>query len=377
MDVTNEGTDTAGPSRPTREQVERRTGQEVEQRLPDGGYFTQGDLERAHADGVELFVPPKPARAEANQGRELEPERGDAEATPRRRSRGSGGRPATRGRPSTGSGRRPAGHSVTSSQGEVRLNLQLEVDSFTPLDCDVSGRADASEPAAFARRLHPGVVYVADRNFFSYRFVNAVLDCGSNPVLRVRKNAASDVDRPLPPAAADADAEAEAGVTGDDLVRFRGATDPGNRDHRSFTDRPPDRLMRRVVVWDERNKVPVVIVTDLIDLPARVVAALYRHRWQVGLFFKWLKTHADLDHLLSHNHNGVTFQFYVAVTATLLLHLATGRRPGRYALFWLGCVANGAATFEEMAAGLARTEREAELARARRRRLAARKKLPA
>ena len=256
---------------------------------------------------------------------------------------------------------------------QVRLNLQLEVDSFTPLDCDVSGRDDASEPAAFVRRLHPGVVYVADRNFFSYAFVNAVLGCGSNLVLRVRKNTAFDVDRPLPLEAADV----EAGVVGDDLVRFRGATDRSNQDHRSFTDAPPDRTMRRVVVWDERNQTNVVIVTDLLDLPARVIAAIYRHRWQVELFFKWLKCHANFDHLISHHHKGVTFQFYVAVIATLLLHLATGRRPSKYALFWLGCVANGTATFEEMAAGLARVEREKELARARQQRRAAQKKLPA
>jgi hypothetical protein len=79
--VTNEGSDTAGLSEPMREQVERRTGRTVEQHLLDGGYFTQADLERAHAGGVELFVPPKPARAEAQRGRELEPKAGDTEAT--------------------------------------------------------------------------------------------------------------------------------------------------------------------------------------------------------------------------------------------------------------------------------------------------------
>ncbi len=79
--VTNEGTDTAGLSAPMREQVELRTGREVEQHLLDGGYFTDADLEAAHADGVQLFIPAKPARAEANRGRELEPKRGDSEAT--------------------------------------------------------------------------------------------------------------------------------------------------------------------------------------------------------------------------------------------------------------------------------------------------------
>jgi hypothetical protein len=92
----------------------------------------------------------------------------------------------------------------------------------------------------------------------------------------------------------------------------------------SFTDKPPVQLLGRVIVWDEKNQKQVVLVTDLLDVPAHVIAAIYRRRWQIELFFKWLKTYASFDHLISHHPNGVRFQFYVAVIATLLLHLATG-----------------------------------------------------
>ncbi len=63
-----------------RRQVEERTGEKVEQHLVDGGYMRAEDIERAHAHGVELFVPPKPARQAERKGRELEPRRGDTEA---------------------------------------------------------------------------------------------------------------------------------------------------------------------------------------------------------------------------------------------------------------------------------------------------------
>jgi len=63
-----------------RRQVEERTGEKVEQHLVDGGYLRAEDIERAHAHGVELFVPPKPARHAEKKGRELEPRRGDTEA---------------------------------------------------------------------------------------------------------------------------------------------------------------------------------------------------------------------------------------------------------------------------------------------------------
>lgn len=80
VEVSNQGSDSSGLSAPMRQQVQRRTGQQVQQHLLDGGYLRKDDLEQAHAQGVELFVPPKPAKNPKNQGRELEPKRGDSEA---------------------------------------------------------------------------------------------------------------------------------------------------------------------------------------------------------------------------------------------------------------------------------------------------------
>ncbi len=80
VQVSNEGSDNAGLSAPMRQQVEQRTGGKVQQQLIDGGYLRKDDIEAAHAEGVELFVPPKPAWGARNQGRELEPKHGDSQA---------------------------------------------------------------------------------------------------------------------------------------------------------------------------------------------------------------------------------------------------------------------------------------------------------
>lgn len=80
VEVSNEGSDSAGLSEPMREQVEERSGHKVKQHLLDGGYLRREDIERAHQGGVELFVPPKPARNLSQRNRELEPKRGDSEA---------------------------------------------------------------------------------------------------------------------------------------------------------------------------------------------------------------------------------------------------------------------------------------------------------
>jgi hypothetical protein len=78
VDVSNEGSDSAGLSEPLREQVEQRTGQKVAQHLLDGGHMKIEDIEQAHAQGVEIFMPPQMARTPGTRGKELEPEPGDS-----------------------------------------------------------------------------------------------------------------------------------------------------------------------------------------------------------------------------------------------------------------------------------------------------------
>jgi transposase len=80
VEVTNEGSDSAGLSEALREQVERRSGCKVQQHLLDGAYLRNDDIARAHEQNVELFVPPKGARKPENRGRELQPKLRDTAA---------------------------------------------------------------------------------------------------------------------------------------------------------------------------------------------------------------------------------------------------------------------------------------------------------
>jgi Transposase DDE domain len=244
---------------------------------------------------------------------------------------------------------------------QVRLNLQLDVQRFAPVDCDISGADDASEAKAFIRRLKSGVIYVVDRNFVNYAFINAVFERGSNLVLRLRKDNGFDVES----TGALTDQDQACGVRCDQVGYLRGARSAGNADHRSFTAAPTKKLLRRVTIWDEKNQTHLVLLTDLLDVPAYVIGVIYRQRWQIELFFKWLKCWASFDHLLSHDPRGITLQFYVAVIATLLTHLTTGRRVSKYNLLYLGWVAQGLMSWLDMEAGLAVIEREKELERIR------------
>ena len=85
--MSGEGSDNVGLSEPMRRQVEARSGEKVEQPLLDGGYLRMQDLEQAESEGVQLWVPPKPARTPQNRGREVEPKRGDSVAVQRWKQR--------------------------------------------------------------------------------------------------------------------------------------------------------------------------------------------------------------------------------------------------------------------------------------------------
>jgi len=249
-------------------------------------------------------------------------------------------------------------------QSRVRLNLQLDVDSFCPTDFDVSGEGDGNEAVAFMRALQGDCIYLTDRNFVNFAFINAVRAKGSNLVLRMKKGVNFDVQRTNELTEKDA----KHNVLRDEMGVLPGPKSEGNADARSCTSKPPTCLLRLVTVWDENKQCEVWLLTDLLDVPAHVISVLYRLRWQIELFFRWLKVLAGFEHLVSQSPRGITMQFYIAVLMTLLIHLHTGARVSKYGLLWVSWLASERATPEAMAQAMARHENER--ANAARRRLA-------
>jgi hypothetical protein len=251
------------------------------------------------------------------------------------------------------------------TQGQVRANVQLDVADWVPRVVSVSGDDGESEPAAFAKDLLEGVLYVVDRNFVDFAFLAAALAKDNDLVLRIKSDKpAVRVRATLPVTAHDA----EAGVVSDELVELTGRDAPAG----TF------RLVT-IVTTDRRGKPETIrLLTNLSDagvVAARVIGAAYRLRWQIELFFKWLKCFARMDHLLSTSRRGITTQLYIAVIAVLIMHVQTGRRVSIYALAALSRVARGQQTIGQAMAFLARRERERALDRARQARRRQRKKL--
>lgn len=239
-------------------------------------------------------------------------------------------------------------------RAKARLDLHLDAATLTPVRLAVSGKDDPSEPATAAGMVVPGTVYVYDRGFVSFGVIDAVIDGNADLVLRLRDatNFAARADTPLD------EADRAAGVVGDRVGRLGG----------SPHCKPPRQELREVTVLDpdRPDAGPVRLLTTILDLPAHRVAALYRWRWQIELFFRWLKVHANFRHLTSHSRNGMALGFHVAVIAVLLMYQYAGRPVGKYAYNLLSLVAGGMADAADVLPILAARERERDTDRRRR-----------
>ena len=83
--------------------------------------------------------------------------------------------------------------------------------------------------------------------------------------------------------------------------------------------------MRRVKYRDADTNKTLVFLTNNVSLPAATIAELYRYRWQVELFFKWIKQHLRIKAFFGHSENAVKSQIWIAVSVYVLVAILRKR----------------------------------------------------
>jgi hypothetical protein len=251
-------------------------------------------------------------------------------------------------------GRRGPSQSQAKVHRGVRLDVHLDVATWLP---EVLSIADGQSEAEHAQAvIVPGAIHVYDRGIFSFDLVAAHVDKKALFVHRLREAGPrtprfeADEERPL------SDDDRKAGVISDRLGRLSGSA------HRPA---PPGRFREVILASPDEPGRQIRLLTNVLDVAAHVIGLIYRYRWQVELFFRWLKSCARFRGVFSETHAGVQMQFYVSLIAMLLISLRTGMRPSKYALNLLGMVVAGTASWEEIQPILARRSRERDLERAR------------
>lgn len=229
----------------------------------------------------------------------------------------------------------------------VKLHLSFEIADDKPVRGTLRRGKDC-ERATWRAGWRAGDAYIGDRYFGEdYGLLDQLSREHCVYVLRLREQAVMTVEEELPVSQADR----EAGVVRQAWVRLGVRTGTG----------------RVRVVWVEAQGHKLILVTNLNpqELPAELVSLLYRKRWQVELFFRWIKCILGCRHWLAESPQGVALQVYLALIAALLLQLYTGKRPSKRMMELIQFYLLGVATLEELTAGLQRELQRLERAKSK------------
>ena len=223
----------------------------------------------------------------------------------------------------------------------AKMHVHFDVFKGVPADVTLT-HGNGSEREQLRQTLLPAHIYVIDRGYEEYQLFQDIVDARSSFIARVQDSVAYTVfeERPLTKEARDA------GVISDVIVKRLGT------DHHKNVIKQRVRIVKVQTDKLDSNGKPnvLVLVTNLLDLPAELVALGYKHRWAVELFFRWLKCILGCRHLLANNVNGVEIQVYLGIIASLLISIWTGRKPTKRTLEMVQFYFTGLATWEELQA---------------------------
>ena len=243
----------------------------------------------------------------------------------------------------------------------AKVHMEFNILKGTPGLARVS-HANAGECASLRSDLRSGQLYLLDAGHGEYRLFEDIRHAQSSFVARLHDNAVYETVRER----ALTEADRAAGVTFDRVAwlgsekKREALSEPVRLVHvhvKSTTVNGLARRHSRVSSKKTFRHVPeeydLLLVTDQMDLPAEIIALLYRWRWMIELFFRWLKCTVRFRHLLSESPDGIQIQMYCALIATLLIVLWTGRKPTKRTWEMVQLFFQGWASAEDLCAHIA------------------------
>jgi Transposase DDE domain len=230
---------------------------------------------------------------------------------------------------------------ASAKNNAVRLHLSLHLLEDRPARMQVTA-GKVCERKVWKETWETGAAYVGDRYFAeNYRLLGQLEEKGCRYVLRLRDEAVITVEEELPLSEVDR----AAGVQRQAWARLG--------------SRACYRSVRVRVVWiGTAGAETLRLVTNVPpdQLSAAEVGLLYRRRWQIECFFRWIKCLLGCRHWLAESQTGVTIQLYLALIAAVLFQLHTGRRPNKRMMELFQLHQLGWATTQDLMAGLEREQ---------------------
>ena len=188
------------------------------------------------------------------------------------------------------------------AKGGVKAHVLLDHDDYLPRYVLITEARRSDVKMADAFTLNPGSIVAMDRGYNDYGLFFKWTAERIYFVTRLKENAAYEVVE-------ECEVPQNRNIRSDQLIRLTGV--------QAQKDCPC--LLRRVVVWDPVNEREIVLLTNLLAFGATTIAAIYKDRWEIELFFKALKQNLKVKSFVGTSENALRIQIWTALIAILLL----------------------------------------------------------
>ncbi len=188
------------------------------------------------------------------------------------------------------------------TKAAVKLHTLLDLRGEIPVFIGITDGKTTDNKMLDELILEAGAFYAIDRGYLDLKRLCRIQEANAFFVIRSKSNLKLTRIKSLP-------VEKDSNVCSDKIVRFKHA--------KSFSDFP--HCLRRIRIFDEEQNRFLVFLTNNLNLPAKTIALIYKHRWAIETFFKWIKQNLRVKHFFGNSRNAVETQIWIAVCFYLLL----------------------------------------------------------
>ena len=188
------------------------------------------------------------------------------------------------------------------TKGAVKLHLLLDHDGYLPVFAHITEGKVHEVNVARAMTFPPGSIVAIDRGYVDYELFWRWTGGGVFFVTRQKDNARYRVleDMPVP---------RNRNILRDQMIELQGF----------YSHQKYPGALRRLEVWDEENKKVIVLLTNHTAFGATTIAAIYKDRWQIEIFFKTIKQNLRIKTFVGTSPNALLIQIWTALIAVLIL----------------------------------------------------------
>lgn len=191
-------------------------------------------------------------------------------------------------------------------KGAVKMHTLLDLRGSIPIFVDITEGAVQDINSLDKMPVEPGSYYILDKGYVDfYRLYTLIHQSKAFFVSLAKDNIQYEV-------ISFSEADKTAGIISDQIVRLTGY----------ISSRKYPEEFRLVVYEDYETSVVYSFMTNDLNLPALTIAELYRERWKIELFFKWIKQHLHIKAFYGTSPNAVYCQIWIAICTYLLISIA-------------------------------------------------------